>query len=199
MNPSKRLLPALGIALLQILLLTPPSLAQDATPDSSAEESETPAEESEAPEGEERLRRWGVGLQATPLFGLSVRYAFTERFAVQVAGMPFPLDEERAVGGRLLFKLYTEPSYNFYVAGGSAATFGESRVISYDEGRFTQELDGYRTYSFFATLGGEYRFAERLGLGIGLGLKHREWRARYLHLQRSLSEVVVGLGLHYYF
>ena len=40
---------------------------------------------------EEETRRWGVGVQLSQLYGLSVRYALTERFTVQVAGIPVPL------------------------------------------------------------------------------------------------------------
>ena len=59
-----------------------PSFAQQSAPDSTAQQKDA---------AEEEMRRWGVGVRLSKLYGPSVRYALTERFTVQVAGIPVPL------------------------------------------------------------------------------------------------------------
>jgi hypothetical protein len=141
---------------------------------------------------EEETRRWGVGVQLSQLYGLSVRYALTERFTVQVAGIPVPLGDEITGGGRLLYKLYARPSYNFYVAGGASLFRGSNFTNP-----FTEESERNRGYTIFASLGGEYRFARRLGLGGGAGLSYLVQRSAVL--DRNEVFPMIELGLHYYF
>lgn len=74
-----------------LLLLPAPAFAQQPA-DSSAQASEAP----------EEARRWGAGVRLSQLYGLSVRYALTERFTVQVVGIPVPLGGEITGGGRVL-------------------------------------------------------------------------------------------------
>ena len=143
---------------------------------------------------EEGARRWGMGVRLSQLYGLSVRYALTERFTVQVAGIPVPLGDEVTGGGRLLYKLYVQPSYNFYVAGGASLFRGSNFTNP-----FTEESERNRGYTISATLGGEYRFARRLGLGGGAGLSYLAQRSGLPALDRNEVFPMIELGLHYYF
>ena len=153
---------------------------------------ETAADSTRQETAEEETRRWGVGVQLSQLYGLSVRYALTERFTVQVAGLPVPPSDEITGGGRLLYKLYARPSYNFYVAGGASLFRGPDFTNP-----FTGESERNRGYTAFATLGGEYRFARRLGLGGGAGLSYLVQRSAVL--DRNGVGPLAELGLHYYF
>ena len=165
-----------------LLLLPAPTLAQQPA-DSSAQASAST---------EEEARRWGVGVRLSQLYGLSVRYALTERFTAQVAGVPVPPSDEITGGGRLLYKLYVQPSYNFYVAGGASLFRGSDFTNP-----FTEESERNRGYTVFASLGGEYRFARRLGLGGGAGLSYLVQRSAVL--DRNEVVPLAELGLHYYF
>jgi hypothetical protein len=164
-----------------LLFATLPCHAQQSAPDSTAQQKDA---------AEEKMRRWGAGVRLSKLYGLSVRYALTERFTVQVAGIPVPLGDEITGGGRLLYKLYARPSYNFYVAGGASLFRGPDFTNP-----FTGESERNRGYTIFATLGGEYRFARRLGLGGGASLGYQ----RSAVLDRNAVLPLVELGLHYYF
>ena len=138
-------------------------------------------------------RRWGLGVRISQLFGLSARYAITERFTAQVAGFPIPLEGVGLdIGGRLLYKLYVQPTHNFYVAGGASLFRGEEFTNP-----FTEESQRDRGYTVFATLGGEYRFAERLGLSGGAGISYFVQRSAVL--DRNEVFPMIELGLHYYF
>ena len=67
-----------------MLFATLPCHAQQSAPDSTAQQKDAAEEEEEA-------RRWSAGVRLSELYGPSVRYALTERFTVQVAGIPVPL------------------------------------------------------------------------------------------------------------
>jgi len=162
-----------------------PSFAQQSASDSTRQQ--------EVAEEEEEARRWGVGVQLSPVFGLSVRRALTERLAVQAAGIPFRIGEETVVGARLLFKLYTQPHYSFHVSGGGSAFIATNdRTAARDEEQETRV-----TPLYFGTLGGEYRFSRRLGLSGDVGLAYLQFEGRVI--TRSGVSPVLGLGLHYYF
>ena len=159
-----------------------PSFAQQSASDSTRQQ--------EVAEEEEEARRWGVGVQLSPVFGLSVRRALTERLAVQAAGIPFRIGEETVVGARLLFKIYTQPHYGFHVSGGGSAFIATNdRTAARDETRVTP--------LYFGTLGGEYRFSRRLGLSGDVGLAYLQFEERVI--TRNGVSPVLGLGLHYYF
>ena len=162
-----------------------PSFAQQSASDSTRQQ--------EVAEEEEEARRWGVGVQLSPVFGLSVRRALTERLAVQAAGIPFLIGGETVAGARLLFKLYTQPHYSFHVSGGSSAFINTNdRTAAGDEEQETRV-----TPLYFGTLGGEYRFSRRLGLSGDLGLAYLQFEGGVI--TRSGVSPVLGLGLHYYF
>lgn len=165
--------------LLLAFLVTSPCRAQGAAPDS------TTLERSQ--------HRWGVGAQLGPILGPSVRYALTKRLTVQAAGLPFLIGGETVAGARLLYKLFVRPKYNFFVSGG-----GTVFIDTKNRNFLTGEDEGVSTISIvFATLGGEYRFAGRLGLAGGLGFG-------YLHQSSSVVDnsgliPILDLGLHFYF
>lgn len=182
MKPSEAFFTVAGLAAI-LLLAAPRCHAQGAVPDSAAQQQEA---------AEEEPRRWGVGVRLSQLYGLSVRYALSERFTVQAVGIPVPIEGRLTGGGRLLYKLYVQPSYNFYVAGG-ASLFGGPTFTN----AFTGESERDRGYTVFATLGGEYRFARRLGLSGGAGITYLVQHSAVLDREGAFP--LIELGLHYYF
>lgn len=173
------------IGLAAVFLFTAlPCHAQEAATDSTAQQEAA----------EEEPRRWGMGVRLSNLYGLSVRYSLTKRFTVQAVAVPVPLEGEITGGARLLYKLYTKPSYNFYVAGGAALFRREAFTNA-----FTGESEHERGYTIFATLGGEYRFAKRLGLGGGAGISYLVQRSGVPFQDREEPLPLIELGLHYYF
>jgi len=140
--------------------------------------------------------RFSVGAQsAFPVFGLSGKYFFNDKFGGQLILGAF--GDLRIYGGRVLYKIREEENYDLY----GALLVGQWSY-NYEEVYWDPDWWGWRTRTGtesvlgFSLDGGiEYFFPGLPELGfsaeIGIasvGLREYNW-----------STVVFGVGIHYYF
>lgn len=138
--------------------------------------------------------RFSVGAQsAFPVFGLSGKYFFDDKFGGQLILGAF--GDLRIYGGRALYKIREEENYDLYGAllvGQWSYTYEEL----YWEGWVLKTRTSTESVVGFGLGGGiEYFFTELPELGFSLeiglasvGLRKYNW-----------STMIIGAGIHYYF
>jgi hypothetical protein len=134
---------------------------------------------------------WAVGIQISPVLGLSVRWAATSRLTLQAAALPgLGGNFQGTVGGRGLYKFVRNNGYNVYASAGVAPFFGRRL-------QFTDDLSVKRrteaVWYVTGTIGGEAAMGDHFGLSGEVG------GARIVDPAGSgLIVPTFGVGLHYY-
>lgn len=134
---------------------------------------------------------WGAGIQASPLFGASVRYNLSRRVALQAAGLPgfWGGSVRGVVGGRALYRLIAREGYGFFAAGGVSVLFEE-------QSDFQNGLDVERQVEALPVLTGTIGIETDVGDHVGLSA---EGGGVYVFDgDESYSLPALGIGLHYY-
>ena len=134
---------------------------------------------------------WSAGLQASPLFGVSVRYNATRRLAFQAAGLPgFWGGAVRGViGGRALYRLSVQEGYNLFVAGGTSVLFDE-------QAQFQNGLDVEKQVETIPSVNSSFGIETDVGDHIGLSVE--AGGAYVFDGDESYLLPAVGVGIHYY-
>jgi hypothetical protein len=144
-----------------------------------AEEAPPPATHSE----------WAVGVQLSPVFGLSVRWAATSRFTLQAAGLPgLGGNFQGTVGGRGLYKFAAQDSYNVYGSLGGAVYVRKALGLRSSEIAVQTEVNE----AVIAVIGAETAIGDHVGLSGEGGIGYMWWDESTLWIPSF------GIGLHYY-
>jgi hypothetical protein len=173
------LLPALAVAL-AVLVAAFDARSARAQQDST-EVASTPA----------LYGRLGTGIQASPLFGVSIRYNASRRLALQAAGLPgFWGGSIRGVaGGRGLYRLSVEDGYNLFLAGGAGVLFEEQT-------EFRNGLNVERRVETLPFLTASFGIETDVGDHVGFS---GEVGGIYLFDgDESFLLPALGVGIHYY-
>lgn len=135
--------------------------------------------------------RWGMGLQAFPVLGASVRFAVTPRFTMQVAGMPGLGGEFLGtIGGRALYKFLVREGYNLYGSVAAAPFFSQS--LEFDDGFQLESRTRIHWYAAI-TVGAEAALGDHVSLSGEVG-GARVWDS----LGLGFAGPSFGIGLHFY-
>ena len=134
---------------------------------------------------------WSAGVQASPLFGVSVRYNVSRRVALQTAGLPgfWGGSIRGVVGGRALYRLSVREGYNLCVAGGASVLFDE-------QSEFQNGLDVERQVEALPFLNAS--FGIETDIGDHVGLSAEAGGVYVFDGDESYPLPALGIGLHYY-
>lgn len=134
---------------------------------------------------------WALGVQISPVVGLSVRWAATSRFTLQVAALPgLGGNFQGTVGGRGLYKFVRNEGYNVYASTGVAPFF--RRMLQYTDDLSARRETGVIWY-VTGTIGAEAAMGDRFGLSGEVG------GARIVDpAGPGLTVPTFGVGIHYY-
>ena len=181
-----------GIAVVgSLLFVSAPAAAQERSEGEATDREESSQENEEDRPPPATHSEWAVGIQISPVVGLSVRWAATSRFTLQAAVFPgLGGDFQGTVGGRGLYKFVRNNGYNVYASAGVAPFFGRRL-------QFTDDLSVERrteaVWYVTGTIGGEAAMGDHFGLSGEVG------GARIVDpAGPGFTAPTLGVGLHYY-